>query len=144
VNKGKKRKGRSYDARPFVIPRAGLGLSLRPGSLLSGSLSHSLGTPPHFKTRRHILGGLALHKRQLTAIGSDELIVTRATPKGEGACAICLDAIRPRESLVTSDLAVNVLLKDRIHLSVAVKDITAGVSERELVIALDLNPISGE
>src|SRR5215217_5001577 len=42
----------------FTLPQ-----SLRPGSLLSGSLSDSLGTPPLFKTRRHILGGLGLHKR---------------------------------------------------------------------------------
>jgi hypothetical protein len=62
VNKGKKRKGRSYDARPFVIPRAGLGLSLRPGSH-SVSVSHSLGRPTRFKTRRHKLGGLGLDER---------------------------------------------------------------------------------
>jgi hypothetical protein len=72
------------------------------------------------------------------------LIVTRAIRIGGCACAICLDAIRPRERLVTSNLAVNVLCKDGFHLTVAVKDLIAGVSERELLIALDLNPISGE
>jgi hypothetical protein len=42
VNKGKKRKGGGL-ASPTISAQA----------LLSGSLSHSLGTPPRFKTRRH-------------------------------------------------------------------------------------------
>src|SRR5215208_2565131 len=86
-----------------------------------------------------------LHKRKLTAIGGDELIVTRAIRIGGGACAIRLDAIRPREGLVTNDLlAVNVQCKDLLHLTLAVKDLIARVGEWELLIALDLNPITGE
>src|SRR3712207_5900235 len=72
---------------------------LRPGSL-SGSLSHSLGTPPQFKTRRHKLGGIGLDERVRTAIGGDEQIVMRTgsstLSKGDSACAIRLDGIRAR------------------------------------------------
>src|SRR4051794_34802908 len=86
-----------------------------------------------------------LHKRKLTAIRSDELIVTRAIRIGFGACAIRLDAIRPRDAIVTNDLlAVNVQCKDLVHLTLAVKHIIARVGEWELLIALDCNSISGE
>ena len=47
----------------------------------SGSLSHSLGTPPHFKTRRHNLG-VGTHERKHRAIRGDEDVVTRAIRKG--------------------------------------------------------------
>jgi hypothetical protein len=52
VNKVKKRKGGGL-ASPTISAQA----------LLSGSLSHSLGRTPRFKTRRHNLGGLGLDKR---------------------------------------------------------------------------------
>src|SRR5215211_436944 len=53
-----------------------------PGPLcLSGSLYDSLGTPPHFKTRRHKLG-VGTDERKHTAIRGDEHIVTRAIRKG--------------------------------------------------------------
>jgi hypothetical protein len=73
----------------------------------SGSLSDSLGTPPQFKTRRHKLG-VGTHERKHRAIRGDEHVVTRAIRKGEGACAIRLDAIRPRAGLVTKSLPVKV------------------------------------
>ena len=73
------------------------------------------------------------------------MILTRAIRIGGGACAIRLDAIRPREGLVTNDLlAVNVQCKDLVHLTLAVKDLIARVGEGELVIALDRNPIRGQ
>ena len=72
------------------------------------------------------------------------MIFTRAISIGGGACAICLDGIRPRDGLITSNLAVNILCKDGFHLTVAVKDLIARVGERDVVIVLDLNSISGE
>ena len=73
------------------------------------------------------------------------MIFTRAISIGGGACAICLDAIRPGDGLVTNDLlAVNVQCKDLVDLTLAVKDLIARVGEWELLIALDRNPISGE
>jgi hypothetical protein len=69
VNKGKnKRKDQgSQEPRSYV--------------LFSGSLSHSLGTPPLFKTRRHKLR-VGMHERKHRAIRGDEDVVTRAIPKG--------------------------------------------------------------
>src|SRR5215211_8831891 len=85
------------------------------------------------------------HKRKLTAIRSGEVIFTRAISIGCGACAIRLDAIRPRDGLVTNNLlAVNVQCKDLLHLTLAVKDLIARVGEWELLISLDLNSITGE
>ena len=73
------------------------------------------------------------------------MIFTRAISIGGGACAICLDAIRPRDGLVTNDLlAVNVQCIDLVHLTLAVKDLIARVGEWELLISLDCNSISGE
>src|ERR671920_452694 len=86
-----------------------------------------------------------LHIRKLTAIRSDEVIFTRAISIGCGACAIRLDAIRPRDAIVTNDLlAVNVQCKYGFHLTLAVKDLIACQGERPLLIALDLYPIVGE
>src|SRR5215212_9285228 len=85
------------------------------------------------------------HKRKLTAIRSGEVIFTRAISIGGGACAIRLDAIRPRDGLLTNDLlAVNVQCKDLVDLTLAVKDLIARVGERELLISLNSNSISSE
>ena len=73
------------------------------------------------------------------------MIFTRAISIGCGACAIRLDAIRPRDAIVTNDLlAVNVQCKDLLHLTLAVKDLIACQGERPLLISLDFNPILGE
>src|SRR5215217_5004304 len=77
-------------------------------SCFSGSLSHSLGRPLLFKPRCHPLGGLGLHKRELIAIGVDELIVLRTIRIADGACAIRLDGIRAGEGILTSNLPVHV------------------------------------
>src|SRR5215211_5590477 len=111
---------------------------------MSGSVSDPLGRPPRFKPRPHRLGGLGLDERKYTAIGGDELIVTRAIRIGGGACAIRIDAIRAGEALITSDLPVKVRGIDAFHLTVAVKDLIARNGDRPLLIALDLNPILGE
>ena len=78
-------------------------------ALLGGSLSHSLGTPPRVNPRRHILGG-GTHERELRAIRGDEHVALRSgtIPKGDGACAIRLDRIRPSEGVLTKNLPIEV------------------------------------
>jgi hypothetical protein len=82
---------------------------LRPGSLLSGSLSHSLGRHLRVNPRRHILG-VGAHEREHTAIRGDEHVALRSGTirKGDGACAIRLDSVRAREAIIAKSLPVKV------------------------------------
>src|SRR5215212_6391854 len=101
VNKGKKRR---EPGRRISLPHY-----LRPGSLLSGSLSDSLGH--HLLVNRcpHKLG-VGTHERELRAIRGDEdvAVYSGTIPKGDGACAIRLDRIRPSEAIVMKNLPVKV------------------------------------
>src|SRR5919112_3927995 len=135
VNKGKEKR------RRISLPHY-----LRPGSLLSGSLSYTLGR--HLLVNRcpHKLA-VGTHERELRAIWGDEdvAVYSGTIPNGEGACAIRLDRIRPREAIVTKNLPIKVTGIDTFDLTLAVKDIIACNGERPLLtIALDFNPILGE
>src|SRR5215212_4506297 len=98
VNKGKKRKGGAL-ASPITSAQA----------LLSGSLSYTLGR--HLLVNRcpHILA-VGTHERELRAIRGDEdvAVYSGTIPKGDGACAIRLDRIRPSEAIVMKNLPIKV------------------------------------
>src|SRR5919112_4826253 len=81
---------------------------LRPGSL-SGSLSYTLGRYLLVNRCPHKLG-VGTHERELGAIRGDEdvAVYSGTIPKGDGACAIRLDRIRPSEGVLTKYLPIKV------------------------------------
>ena len=123
VNKGK-RKGRvssipaPLQQQAYYYTTIVLAVDVKGGGLaspttsaqaLSASLSDSLGRHPRVNPRRHILGG-GSHEREHRAIRGDEHVPLRSGTilKGDRACAIRLDRIRPRAGLVTKSLPVKV------------------------------------
>jgi hypothetical protein len=107
-------------------------------------LGNPLGRPLQFKPRRHPLGRVNLHERELTAIGGYEQIVPkRFTIRiGDGGCAIRLDGVRASEGVLTRNLPAKVSWLDASHLTVAVIHLIACSGERDLVIVREKKPSS--
>src|SRR5215216_7977466 len=101
---------------------------------MSASVSDPPFRPLHFQAPTHKLGGVGQDERDLIAIGGEELIRLRTIRIADSARATRLDCIRAGDRLVTNNLSAKVTRIDALHVAVAVIDLIACLSERDLFI----------
>src|SRR3954452_1335371 len=107
------------------------------------SVADPAGRHPRLVVRRH-RPGIGREGGHRAAVGRDEEVAVRAVRVGGGAGAVRVDGVRARQALVPGDLPVDAERDGILYVAVAVIDLVARRGERDLVLAVDGEPVGGE